>query len=418
MDPTPSLSARVRGHVAVLAITAGLLIAGTALAGVRLVSGFGHAGVLNLGGGDILGLAAQKGGVVAVGFSGKKMLVVRVGKNGARGKPFGAGQGVATSVVVQSDGKVVVAGTSLPGGTASLAGDMIVKRFNANGSPDKSFGSGGTAHTRGGIANAVALGAHQTIVVAGSIPGSDGTPRVALARLGSNGAADKSFGTKGFSEIDLGPFSQANALAVQSDGKIVFAGDQSPGLQQVNALIGRTSSSGKLDSSFGKKGLYVYLHPKGGGASSFEALAVDSKGRLVGAGCDVENSGQHALFVRLSSRGTPDNGFGSAGVLTSPSERHAVTGALIGPRGLAIGAKGEIVAAGDYLDSAETFAALWTISNGRLDGPVKTALPSALGGESRSIALGSDGGVYTGGDVIGLTAKHALVGRYSVSGLG
>ena len=288
--------------------------------------------------------------------------------------------------MIQPDGKIVVAGTTAPNGGSALSGQMVLKRFRANGAVDHSFGSGGTTRLRGSVAAAVALGRGGTIIVGGSIPGRDGSPRVALARLRNNGKPDGSFGSGGFAEVDLGPYSEANAVIAQSDGKIVFGGDQAPALQVVNALVGRVSSKGQLDGSFAHQGVYVYAHPHGGGASSIESLAAASGGKIVAAGGDVENSGQHALFIRLNGRGGTDGSFGSGGVLTILSERNSVSGANVGARGLLVLHSGEILGAGSSLDSGLTYSTLWAVtSRGKLDshqgqGGVVEPVPGLLGG--------------------------------------
>ena len=69
-----------------LVVAAVILAAGTALGALRLGGGFGKSGVVTLQTGEVMGLAAsKKTGVVAVGFSGRQMLVVRLSKTGKPG---------------------------------------------------------------------------------------------------------------------------------------------------------------------------------------------------------------------------------------------------------------------------------------------------------------------------------------------
>jgi uncharacterized delta-60 repeat protein len=414
-----------------MAIAVALGAASAASAGNGLVSTFGRGGVVRLGTGQIRGLAANESGVVAVGYSGPNMLVVRLSATGVRAAPILAGRGVANAVATQPDGKILVAGTTSVAGQGSqqLAGAtngaMVVKRFNADGSPDRTFGSGGTARSRGAVADAIALGPHGTIVVAGYDLGSDTTPRVAIARFRSNGRPDGAFGVAGFAEVDLGRYSQANAVAVQRDGKIVFGGDQRPDLRITNALIGRLSQSGQLDRSFGSGGVYFY-YSHGGAAASFKGIAIDVAGRIVGGGGDVQGSGEHALFVRLSPRGTLDPGFGSSGVVTAPSTHDSSRSDIVSccAKSIAIARHGEIVAAGDYMDGSLSHAALWALtSGGRLDprvgsrGLLKLALHTTFGDEARAIAVAPDGSVYSGGDTLSFRLNRppgssAFVARY------
>ena len=437
----------IRRSAVAVALAVGL-VAATAFASSPLVSGFGRRGVVTLGGGEIRGLAALKaGGVVTVGYAGRNMLVVRLSKTGAHGAPLRAGQGVANAVAIQPDGKILVAGTTSVAGPPSqlFAGarndDMVVKRFNADGSPDTTFGAGGTATARGAVAEAIAFGPHGTIVVAGFVIGSDTTPKVAIARLRSNGAPDNTFATGGFTELDLGPFSQASAVAVQRDGKIVFAGDRrTPDLRVTDALLARVSSTGRLDPTFGGRGAYfdpllggggVYLyHSRGGAAASFKGIAIDAAGRIDAAGGDVQNSGEHALFVRLTARGTLDPGFASSGVITARSTHDSNRADIVAccAKSIAIAGDGEIVAAGDYMNGSLSYGALWALTpGGSLDsrvgpaGLLKLAFRTDFGGESRAIAVAPDGSIYTGGDTMSFRRNSyprtdAFVARYRVFG--
>jgi uncharacterized delta-60 repeat protein len=199
----------------------------------------------------------------------------------------------------------------------------------------------------------------------------------------------------------------AYGVRVQSDGKIVFAGDQRPDLRVTNALIARVTTSGGLDTGFARRGIYFYFHPRGGAASSFRAVALDPAGRIVSAGGDVESTGSYALFARLSKRGAPDPGFGSGGVITPVAAHFLNDGELLGARGIAIAGRGEIVAAGVYKDGGRAYGALWAITaGGRLDravgsgGFVKTALGSGFGGETHALAVAPDGQVYSAGDLL------------------
>src|SRR5262245_46115279 len=85
---------------------------------------------------------------------------------GTRGRVttnFPSGRGSATAVVLQPDGKVVVAGW-----THYTGGDFAVARYNSDGSFDNTFGSGGKTTTDFGgtdLALAIALQADGKIVV-------------------------------------------------------------------------------------------------------------------------------------------------------------------------------------------------------------------------------------------------------------
>jgi uncharacterized delta-60 repeat protein len=222
----------------------------------QLDTSFGKGGVVNLDYGVPTQVAVQANGKILVtsGESGKLILlpfptaqagaITRYNSNGAIDKTFGAA-GMAASVasasalVLQGDGKIVLGGAitskiNAPG-TASDVGFGIV-RYNANGSLDNSFGKGGVAITDFGAtatdsgALAVAVQSNGDIVAAGaagvSSNGSLTASSFGLSRYTSAGNIDTTFGKDGvvLTPIGNGAVSWVNALAIQSDGKIVAAG--------------------------------------------------------------------------------------------------------------------------------------------------------------------------------------------------
>ena len=133
---------------------------------------------------------------------------------------------------------------------------LLVERFNANGSPDTSFGSGGVVSVLSGSRGdgyGVAIQSNGDIVASGAASPA-AVPNVAVVRLRTNGAPDSSFGSGGVDLLDLGAYSIAQAVALQANGDIAIVGSQSPGLQATNALIARLSPSGGLDSGFAGTG--------------------------------------------------------------------------------------------------------------------------------------------------------------------
>jgi uncharacterized delta-60 repeat protein len=137
---------------------------------------------------------------------------------------FGASSDSASSIALQSDGKIVVAGYSYNGSNY----DFAVVRYNTNGSLDTSFDTDGKVTTDFGAqsdyAKSVALQSDGKIVVAGySYNGSNYD--FAVVRYNTNGSLDTSFDTDGKVTTDFGASSDyAESVALQSDGKIVVAG--------------------------------------------------------------------------------------------------------------------------------------------------------------------------------------------------
>jgi len=208
--------------------------------------------------------------------------------------------GPAAAVAVQGDGKIVTAG-----GTETLGGDFLVYRFNADGSADQSFGLGGVVGTdiagRADIARAIALQGDGKIIVAGS---SDG--EFALARYNANGSPDTTFGTNGVVTTPFGADATALDVAIQDDGKIVAAGRSSAtaGGTSTFALV-RYNADGSLDTSFDGDGKVT----TGFGLTAANSVAMAPGGRIVAGGTAETNHGDAAL-VRYLADGSLDPTFG------------------------------------------------------------------------------------------------------------
>jgi uncharacterized delta-60 repeat protein len=110
---------------------------------------------------------------------------------------FGANIEANNSVTMQADGKIVVAGFTFVG---TFNADFALARYNTDGSLDTSFGTGGKVTTGFGLNNEVAISVvvqpDGKIVVAGSTSAGPGTGAdYELARYNSDGSLDTSFGT-------------------------------------------------------------------------------------------------------------------------------------------------------------------------------------------------------------------------------
>ncbi|MGH9268318.1 MAG: FG-GAP-like repeat-containing protein, partial [Acidimicrobiales bacterium] len=165
----------------------------------------------------------------------------------------GPGDDGAAAVAVQSDGKVVAVGLSSNG----VDQDFALARYADNGALDATFGTGGTVVTAVGGdddgANAVALQTDGKIVVAGfSFNGVDFD--FAVVRYTSAGALDSGFGEDGAATTDIsGDDDGAAGVVIQSDGRIVAAGDTNAG-PNIDFALARFNPDGSPDSTFGTNG--------------------------------------------------------------------------------------------------------------------------------------------------------------------
>jgi uncharacterized delta-60 repeat protein len=253
-------------------------------------------------------------------FDSSTVTLVRYLEDGTPDPSFGGGDGKVTTaisssfdgalaLIEQTDHKLVVAGYADT--------DIAVVRYGADGTPDAMFGGGdgivrttiGSTASGNAIVQQVSDG---KLVVAGSAD-SD----VALVRYDGAGAPDAAFGGgDGIVTTTVGTQAEARALVGQaSDGKLVIAGIAFiAGKSQV--LIARYDLDGDPDGMFGTGG--VTTTPIVGNADFANALAEQEDGKLVVAGATL--TATHAndvALVRYDTGGTPDNGFGTSGIVTT-----------------------------------------------------------------------------------------------------
>ena len=139
---------------------------------------------------------------------------------------IGSAEDIAYALVIQSDGRIVAAGSSFNNG--SNKHDIALVRYNANGTLDTGFGTGGIVITTIGsgfdIAYALDIQPDGRIVTAGSSDNGSNFD-FALVRYNANGTLDTGFGIGGKVTTPIGNSNDyALALGIQSDGKIVVAG--------------------------------------------------------------------------------------------------------------------------------------------------------------------------------------------------
>ena len=166
---------------------------------------------------------------------------------------FGDGERV-TALVEQPGGKVVAAGAAFTGGGANP--DFALARYHRDGTLDVSFGTGGKVTTDFGahdVANALVVQADGKLVVAGFTFVEPSLSSFALARYHADGSLDRSFGTGGRVTTVFTGTDVATALLVQADGRLVAAGDSETATNRDFALA-RYNPDGTLDTRFGVGG--------------------------------------------------------------------------------------------------------------------------------------------------------------------
>jgi len=230
---------------------------------------------------------------------------------------FGASD-LGHGIAVQSDGKIVVAGETNP-----YSDDFALARYDANGSLDPSFGSGGKVQTdfgfdNGEFAYAVAIQNDGKIVAAGGGFSPSTLTDFALARYNADGSLDASFGGGGKIVTHLQRTEYANGVAIQPDGKIVAVGAtrQSTSVDGYDFGVVRYNPNGSLDTTFAGSGFVITPFSSIADSASAVVIQPDGKILVVGFGNNAPGTGGFAL-ARYNPDGSLDASFDSDGKVLS-----------------------------------------------------------------------------------------------------
>jgi uncharacterized delta-60 repeat protein len=193
----------------------------------------------------------------------------------------GGASAQGTAVAIQPDGKIVAAGFVRPEGAAF--NKFALARYTSSGALDPTFGGDGkvvTGFADGAFASGVAIQTDGKIVAAGSVLTPSVERKFALARYNPSGALDPTFGGDGRVLTGFTGGAFANGVAVQADGRIVAAGTTFPG-DRVAFALARYEPSGALDPTFGGDGKVV---TEFAGGASARGVAIQADGKIVAAG--------------------------------------------------------------------------------------------------------------------------------------
>ena len=319
-----------------------------------LDTSFNGSGVVSGAGlSNVQGLVIQPDGriiVVGVSFNGSDSdfaiarfttdgsVDTNFGTNGQVVTDFGATDDFCHDVALQADGKLVVSGYRDVGAGGPSEFEYALARYDADGSLDAAFGSGGKVTTALGTNNDwsvyLTLQTDGKIIIASafSAMGAD----LFLARYTSSGSLDTTFNpggslAAGVATIDAGEtFESFVAVVVQPDGKIVAAGGSNDVI-----ILARYNADGSLDATFDTDGVVNY--DSGAGFESVNALALQPNGKILVAG----NISNDAALVRFNA----DGSFDSAAV--------EVLGAFSMLGAVAVQPDGKLIAAGGASDGVD-----------------------------------------------------------------
>lgn len=317
--------------------------------------------------------------------------------------------------VTQSDGDIVAVGTAYNGSDQ----DIAIMRYNSDGTVDTTFGTNGVTTVNIGsssndYANGVALQSDGKILVAAYTINSGNTERdFIVLRLTTAGALDTTYSSDGIAQTDFtggNDSDTAHELVVNSSGQAILCG-------QINGRAGlaRYGTDGALDTSFGSSGTF-----SDASYDFFYDCALDADGKIVAIGEDqtFDTPGQDVAIARFSAAGALDTSFSVDGrdsvTVGSTSDDQGL--------GVAIQSDGKIVIVGQTNNSSTSNDCLLLRygTTGNLDSDFGTSgvlqFGNDAGGELQDICY--DIGIHSGGRivVIGSSTGDALIARITSSG--
>ncbi len=367
------------------------------------------------------------GKIVVAGESGNNFALARYNADGTLDTAFDGDGRVITDfgasgdfdgydVAIDSEGRIVMAGYAR---FNSGQNEGVLARYNEDGSLDETFDSDGMviidfgSGQTGYGAVIVAVDSQDRIVAAGRSYFL-GRNNFAIARYNPDGSLDPTFGNGGSVTTDFDLTNDiVNGLAIDGAGRIVAAGRSYTLPLYSNFALARYHSDGTLDTCFDEDGLVTTDFVGSNHDSAYDSVAVHSDGKIVVGGHTRDSGGSHSFaLARLNGDGTLDMSFGADGRVVAD-----FSSGIDIMQSLAVQDDGKIVTAGS-VDS--NFAVARFNYDGSLDlgfgdaGLVITDLGDSTSEEARSVAIQTDGRILVGGT--SGTAIGAFLACYNADG--
>jgi uncharacterized delta-60 repeat protein len=330
-------------------------------------------------------------------------------------RDLGSPSDQVAAVQITPNGRIVVAGDTLTGGSR----DLVVSVFTSAGTPDPTFaGTGRATADFGGDEQARAIAVHRdgSIVAVGTRV-KDDTSEVVLVRYLASGTLDTSFNGSGRRVIAFtdGADSFGNAIALELDGRIVIGGTRTNANGSVIA-IARLRRDGSFDTSLNGNGKKFIDYGIESGRDAFgNAVAVQDDRKIVVAGTRTGAGGSDFAVARIDPDGEFDEGFDGSGK----------TDVDFGPtdegQAMAIRPDGRIAIAGTRTTaSGSDFAVALLRTDGRLDSAFdgNGKATTDFGAEERAHAMIAqlDGKLLVVGEREGEVGRDFAFARYEENG--
>ncbi|MBI5779237.1 MAG: hypothetical protein HZA49_07260 [Planctomycetes bacterium] len=326
--------------------------------------------------------------------SGATLLDITFGGDGVvtHNNAAGGNSGDYAYSVVMSGTQIVAAGYSR---NASGNDDMALWRYNADGTLDTTFGTGGVVthnNAAGGNGNdyAYSVVMSGTQIVAAGYSSNGTNYDMTVWRYNADGTLDTAFdgdgvvthtGAAGGTGDD-----KAYSVAIDASGKIVVAGSSKGAFTQDLALW-RYNADGTLDTTFSGDGVVTAGSPAGGNGNDSAYSVVISGTQIVVAGVSDSLSNADMVILLYNANGTLDTTFGTNGIVT---HNNAAGGnSSDGASSIVIDGNSRMVVAGYSMNASSNYdMVLWRYN---ADGTLDTAFGGGDGIVTHNNAAGGNG---------------------------
>jgi uncharacterized delta-60 repeat protein len=359
----------------------------------------------------------QDGKALLAGISSGSVALARYNKDGSLDTSF-SGDGKLTAdlgmslngvdVALQPDGTFMVYRHTYTG--------LNIAHFKSNGDLDTGFGTNGilASADASGLANIynLAVQGNGKIVTAGTAYGQ--TTDYLVRRYNADGTFDTSFGTNGKVTVDIGADDQLQNMLVQADGKILLVGQSAYWPGYVYSLI-RLNANGTLDTSFSGDGK---LTIETGATNTYMngAMALQADGKIVTGASTSTKATVDITLNRYNTDGSPDTSFQGKGRVTVTADGMSTNVV----NAVSIQGDGKILVLGNASDDHQTaymYVARF-LSDGSLDqtfGTAGIAHAAKAGAVAGSLLVQADGKILVSGSTTSSDPDFALV-RFNADG--
>jgi uncharacterized delta-60 repeat protein len=313
------------------------------------------------------------------------------------------------SIAIQADGKIIAGGYST---NLNLENLFAIAKYNSNGTIDTNFGSNGIVTTLVGtscVINAIAIQTDGKIIVAGYT--LDNVSKIALARYESNGALDNTFGDNGIVKTSINQAANANSVKILNDGSILIGGLSILNGQSILALA-KYESNGTPDNTFGNNGIVTKSINY---QSSINDIAIQEDGKIIVGGSNYNGSVNQIILGRFNVDGSDDTSFGSSGVTLTSISNNALINKIV------LDNDGNIFAAGKTGQNPnEKFVLAKYTSSGNLDTTFNTTgyVLTTIGASpvANDIKIQADNKIVLGGASSNNNVNQFALIRYNTDG--